>query len=97
MTVSDRAGQTFEPDMEESDAPKKKKKKRRICLPTYPYPKVMGRVWASWNIFEDGLREFWVTLKCLLMHDYVTLYNYCNYLNLHSSYIYIFNMETLDQ
>jgi hypothetical protein len=47
VTVSDRAGQTFEPDMEESDAPKKKKKKRRICLPTYPYPKVMGRVWAS--------------------------------------------------
>jgi hypothetical protein len=28
-TVSDRAGQTFEPDMEESGAPKKK----RICVP----------------------------------------------------------------
>ena len=26
VTVSDRAGQTFEPDMEESGAPKKKKK-----------------------------------------------------------------------
>ena len=46
VTVSDRAGQTFEPDMEESGAPKKKIKKR-ICLPTYPYPKVMGRVWAN--------------------------------------------------
>jgi hypothetical protein len=44
VTISDRAGQTFEPDMEESGAPKKKKKK---CLPTYPYPKVMGRVWAN--------------------------------------------------
>jgi hypothetical protein len=32
VTVSDRAGQTFEPDMEESGAPKKK---------------VMGRVWAN--------------------------------------------------
>ena len=28
VTVSDRAGQTFEPDMEESGAPKKKIKKR---------------------------------------------------------------------
>jgi hypothetical protein len=37
VTVSDRAVQTFEPDMEESGAPKKG---RRICLPTYPYPKV---------------------------------------------------------
>ena len=46
VTVSDRAGQTFEPDMEESGA-RKKKKKKRICLPTYPYPKVMGRVWAN--------------------------------------------------
>ena len=46
VTVSDRAGQTFEPDMEESGAPKKKEK-QRICLPTYPYPKVMGRVWAN--------------------------------------------------
>ena len=46
VTVSDRAGQIFEPDMEESGAPKKKIKKR-ICLPTYPYPKVMGRVWAN--------------------------------------------------
>ena len=44
-TVSDRAGQTFELDMEESGAPKKKRK--RICLPTYPYPKVMGWVWAN--------------------------------------------------
>jgi hypothetical protein len=42
VTVSNRAGQTFEPDMEESGAPKKKKN-----LPTYPYPKVMGRVWAN--------------------------------------------------
>ena len=33
VTISDRAGQTFEPDMEESGAPKKK----RICVPTYPY------------------------------------------------------------
>ena len=28
---------------------KKTHKKKRICLPTYPYPKVMGRVWANWN------------------------------------------------
>ena len=46
VTVSDRAGQTFEPDMEESGAPKNKNKNKKICLPTYPYPKVMGRVWA---------------------------------------------------
>ena len=52
----DRAGQTFEPDMEESGAQKKKKKKR-ICLPTYPYPKVMVRVWANWNTFKDGLTK----------------------------------------
>jgi hypothetical protein len=38
VTVSDRAGQTFEPDMEESGAPKKKKN-----LPTYlPIPKSHG-------------------------------------------------------
>jgi hypothetical protein len=49
VTVSERAGQTFEPDMEEYDAPKKKKKKKKefAYLPTYPYPKVMGRVWAN--------------------------------------------------
>jgi spermidine/putrescine-binding protein len=35
VTVSDRAGQTFEPDMEESGAPKKKEKKKN--LPTYMY------------------------------------------------------------
>ena len=43
VTVSDRAGQIFEPDMEESWYSNKKK----ICLPTFPYPKVMGRVWAN--------------------------------------------------
>ena len=37
VTVSDRAGQTFEPDMEESGAPKKKRKKRKefAYLPTH--------------------------------------------------------------
>ena len=36
VTISDRAGQTFEPDMEESGAPKKK-------MPTYlPIPKSNG-------------------------------------------------------
>ena len=41
VTVSDRAGQTFEPDMEESGAPKKKGKKKN--LPTYlPIPKSHG-------------------------------------------------------
>ena len=35
VTVSDRAGQTFEPDMEESGARKKKKKKKFACLPTH--------------------------------------------------------------
>ena len=43
VTVSDRAGQTFEHDMEESGAPKKK-----ICIHvptcTYPYQKVMGKL-----------------------------------------------------
>ena len=34
---------------------KKNRREKRICLPTYPYPKVMGRVWANWNIFKDGL------------------------------------------
>jgi hypothetical protein len=34
VTISDRAGQTFEPDMEESGAPKKKKKKNAY-LPTH--------------------------------------------------------------
>jgi hypothetical protein len=39
VTISDRAGQTFEPDMEESGAPKKNKKK----MPTYlPIPKSNG-------------------------------------------------------
>jgi hypothetical protein len=28
----------------------KKKKKKRICLPTYPYPKVMGRVWGMTDL-----------------------------------------------
>jgi hypothetical protein len=32
VTVSDRAGQTFEPDMEESDAPKKK---NNYCIVFY--------------------------------------------------------------
>ena len=32
VTISDRAGQTFESDMEESGAPKKRKKKK---LPTH--------------------------------------------------------------
>ena len=42
VTVSDRAGQTFEPDMEESGAPKKKKEKKKN-LPTYlPIPKSHG-------------------------------------------------------
>jgi hypothetical protein len=41
VTISDRAGQTFEPDMEESGAPKKKEKKKN--LPTYlPIPKSHG-------------------------------------------------------
>ena len=41
VTVSDRAGQTFEPNIEESGAPKKKKKKKN--LPTYlPIPKSHG-------------------------------------------------------
>ena len=35
VTVSDRAGQTFEPDMEESGARKKRKKKEFACLPTH--------------------------------------------------------------
>ena len=40
VTVSDRAGQTFEPDIEESGAPKRKEKKN---LPTYlPIPKSHG-------------------------------------------------------
>jgi hypothetical protein len=42
VTVSYRAG-TFEPDMEEAGAWKKKKN----YLPTYPNPKVMGRFWAN--------------------------------------------------
>jgi hypothetical protein len=45
VTVSDRAGQTFEPDMEESGDPKIKGKKKKI-LPTYllylPIPKSHG-------------------------------------------------------
>jgi hypothetical protein len=37
VTVSDRAGQTFESDMEESGAPKKKKEKKEefAYLPTH--------------------------------------------------------------
>ena len=35
VTVSDRAGQTFEPDMEESGAPKKKIKNKKQNLPIY--------------------------------------------------------------
>jgi hypothetical protein len=33
--------------MEESGAPKKKERKKRICLPTYLYPKVIVQVWAN--------------------------------------------------
>jgi spermidine/putrescine-binding protein len=35
VTVSDRAGQTFEPDMEESGAPKTKIKNKKQNLPIY--------------------------------------------------------------
>jgi hypothetical protein len=43
VTVSDRAGQTFEPNMEESGAPKKEKEKKEKNLPTYlPIPKSHG-------------------------------------------------------
>ena len=36
VTVLDRAGQTFEPDMEESGAPKKKEEKKEFAyLPTH--------------------------------------------------------------
>ena len=43
VTVSDRAGQTFEPDMEESDAPKKKKKKEEFAyLPTHTQKSWVG-------------------------------------------------------
>jgi hypothetical protein len=42
-TVSDRAGQTFEPRHGRILVLQKK----TICLPTYPYPKIMGRVWAN--------------------------------------------------
>ena len=36
VTVSDRAGQTFESDMEESGTPKKKKEKKEFAyLPTH--------------------------------------------------------------
>ena len=48
VTVSDRAGQTFEPDMEESGAPKKKEKN----LPTYlPIPKSHGSGLGKQTIF----------------------------------------------
>jgi hypothetical protein len=41
VTVSDRAGQPFEPDMEESGAPKKKRKQKNLA--TYlPIPKSYG-------------------------------------------------------
>jgi hypothetical protein len=43
VTVSDRAGQTFEPDMEESGAPKKKKKINKIVyLPTHTQKSLVG-------------------------------------------------------
>ena len=38
----DRAGQTFEPDMEESGAPKKKKKKEFAYLPTHTQKSWVG-------------------------------------------------------
>jgi hypothetical protein len=43
VTVSDRAGQTFEPDMEESGAPKKKRKKKEFAyLPTHTQKSWVG-------------------------------------------------------
>ena len=44
VTVSDRAGQTFEPDMEESGAPKKKKKRMKefAYLPTHTQKSWVG-------------------------------------------------------
>jgi hypothetical protein len=42
VTVSDRAGQTFEPNIEESGAPKKKKKKEFAYLPTHTQKSWVG-------------------------------------------------------
>ena len=43
VTISDRAGQTFEPDMEESGAPKKKEKKKEFAyLPTHTQKSWVG-------------------------------------------------------
>ena len=43
MTVSDRARQTFEPDMEESGAPKKKEEKKEFAyLPTHTQKSWVG-------------------------------------------------------
>ena len=52
VTVSDRAGQTFEPDMEESDAPKKNKKKN---LPTY-LPTHTQKSWVGFGQTQIFLR-----------------------------------------
>jgi hypothetical protein len=43
VTVSDRAGQTFEPDMEESGASKKKRKTKEFAyLPTHTQKSWVG-------------------------------------------------------
>jgi hypothetical protein len=54
VTVSERAGQTFEPDMEEYDAPKKKKKKKKN-LPTY-LPTHTQKSWVGFGKTEIFLR-----------------------------------------
>jgi hypothetical protein len=65
VTVSDRAGQTFEPDMEESGAPKKKRKKKN--LPTYlPIPKSHGS--------GLGRRQCKITV-CHFRFHMVSIYN----------------------
>ena len=52
VTVSDRAGQTFEPDMEASGAPKKQKKTKEFgYLPTHTQ-----NVWVGLGRTEIFLR-----------------------------------------
>ena len=51
VTVSDRAGKTFEPDIEESGAPKKKKKNEFGYLPTHTQ-----KLWVGLGQTEIFLR-----------------------------------------
>jgi hypothetical protein len=67
VTVSERAGQTFEPDMEESGAPKKKEEKKEFAyLPTHTQKSWVG--FGQTEIFVFSTNRLTATLYFSLLH-----------------------------